>query len=119
MSQIIFKEVAEVVENLEVSLSNIYKIILTIINQLNFWVALSFYILSAMFWIFGLKRIAISKAFAMTSLNFVIISIYSFLIFKEDLSLSKILSSFFIVIGVLAISQSEELNNFFSVNSKK
>lgn len=73
----------------------------------NLWIYLGcfLYILSAVTNIVLLKFLDYSIAFPMTSLTYVWTVIISYFIFKEKLSMKKILAVIFIILGVFIISQ--------------
>lgn len=73
----------------------------------NGWIYLGtlLYVLSAMTNILLLKFLDYSIAFPMTSLTYVWTVIISYFIFKEKLSLRKVLAVILIIIGVFIISQ--------------
>lgn len=73
----------------------------------NVWIYLGtfLYILSAVTNIILLKFLDYSIAFPMTSLTYVWTVIISYFIFKEKLSIRKVLAVILIIIGVFIISQ--------------
>lgn len=58
-------------------------------------------------WIFILRKIDLSFAYTFLSISFVIILILSHFFFGEEISREKILGTFFIISGVIAIGFSE------------
>ena len=69
-----------------------------------FWIALTAFSIGAALWLIGIKSISLSKAFSVTSLNFIFIALYSFLVLNEEVSIIKIISCILIIIGVLLMT---------------
>lgn len=65
---------------------------------------LSAYFISAVFWIYLLSRVPLSFAYPMLSTSYIIITIFSIFIFKEQVSLINWLGIFIIIIGVIFVT---------------
>jgi multidrug transporter EmrE-like cation transporter len=66
-------------------------------------IGFSLYFISALFYIISLKKINLSVAYTSVSISYVFIIILSHFLFKEPLSLFKIIGSIFIIFGVSLI----------------
>lgn len=62
--------------------------------------------LASLAWMAALKEFELSKAYPFMSLSFVCVLVLSFLLFKETISIQKIIGSILIVGGVLLVSKS-------------
>lgn len=62
--------------------------------------------LASLAWMAALKEFELSKAYPFMSLSFVGVLIISFWLFKETLSVQKILGSILIIVGVILVSRS-------------
>ena len=80
-------------------------------NYNGLWLALAFSLfgLSAVFWIIGIKKTALAKAFSIVSLNYILIFSYSFFHLQESLSWYKLASCLFIICGVIILAQNENI----------
>ncbi len=58
-------------------------------------------------WIFAVSRLELSFAYPFTSLNFVLVMIFSAIVFQEQINLTKILGILAICLGVYLISRSK------------
>lgn len=108
-SQIIFTEIACKISFLSFSYENIKTIFMYLFFEPNFWLALFIFLIAALCWIVGLKKIALAKAFSIGSLNYILIFIYSYFILKEDFSFYKLGSCLLTIFGVIVLSQNENI----------
>ena len=107
--QIIFTEIANKISFLTFNFESIKTIFMYLVYEPNFWLALFIFFIAALFWIVGLKKVALVKAFSIGSLNYILILIYSFFILKEDFSFYKLGSCLLIIFGVIDLSQNENI----------
>lgn len=61
--------------------------------------------IASLTWMAALKEFELSKAYPFMSLSFVCVLVLSFFIFKESISLQKIIGSILIIIGIIFISK--------------
>lgn len=108
-SQVVFAWVAKDISFEVLTLSNVKLLSVHLFNNWFFWIALTSFGLSALFWILGIKRIALAKAFSITSLNFILIFFYSFFILNEEISILKIIACLSIVSGVVILSNAKNI----------
>lgn len=64
------------------------------------------YGLSFLLWIKVLSKVELSYAYPMVSLGYVITMIFSYFVFKENISFIRILGIAFIILGVVLVSRS-------------
>lgn len=64
------------------------------------------YGLSFLLWIKVLSKVELSYAYPMVSLGYVIVMIFSYFLFKENISFVRILGVAFIIAGVFLVSRS-------------
>ena len=62
--QIIFTEIANKISFLTFNFESIKTIFLYLVYEPNFWLALFIFFIAALFWIVGLKKVALVKAFS-------------------------------------------------------
>jgi multidrug transporter EmrE-like cation transporter len=67
---------------------------------------LGLYGLSALLWIYALSKVQLSFAYPMVALGYVVVTVLSYVIFKEDISTLRISGLSVIVIGVIMIAKS-------------
>ncbi len=103
--QILFKKTALVAEKIIADKSNnIFFLIVHILQIPYFFIALVVYGIATFYWLYLLQKIPLSLAYPFTALAMVIIPIASIYLFKENLSNSYWIGSFFIVLGIIIIS---------------
>lgn len=61
---------------------------------------------SSVFWLVVLSRIDLSLAYPMVSIGYVVVAIFSYLVFKENVSLLRWIGIITICLGVFLISRS-------------
>ena len=109
-SQIFFNILSKTqLSELTFSFLSLKKNLLIIFSSKFFFIAILLYTFSAIFWLLGIKKMPLSKAFSYTSINYILITIYSVFILNEEITINKILSILFITLGVI-IMNSKEFN---------
>ena len=63
-------------------------------------------LLSGLSWMIAMTKFDISYAYPFTSLGFLLILVFSYLLFKEPLTLYKIIGVLFIMVGIIISSKS-------------
>jgi len=105
ISQIQFNYVSKnIINQQNINFQNINNIITILITNLSFIYGVLFFGLSAIFWLIALKRMILSSAYTLTSINYILITIYSVLILHENLNWQKTISSLLIFIGIIIMS---------------
>ena len=69
-------------------------------------VGLTIYVSGTVFWLTALSRVDLSYAYPFASLSYVIMLAASWLLFKEDISLVRLLGTLLVGMGVFVISRS-------------
>ncbi len=64
------------------------------------------YVTGTVFWLAALSRVDLSYAYPFASLSYVVMLLAAFLIFKENVSLLRIIGTLVVGLGVLIISRS-------------
>ena len=80
----------------------------TFFFRLNPYVAVGYscLVLRGIAWVFILRKIELSVAYPFLSISFVIILIFSYYLFGEQITFQKIIGTFFIIGGVILIGLS-------------
>lgn len=94
--------------NLEINFTIKYLIpsIIGILKNLPVMLGIISYGLSFFIWIKVLSKVELSYAYPMVSIGYIITMIFSYFLFKENISFIRILGVVFIIIGVILISRS-------------
>jgi multidrug transporter EmrE-like cation transporter len=73
----------------------------------DFWVIQSVFLamLAMASWMFVLTKFELSYAYPFTSLSFVLVILFSYLIFAESITITKLIGLAFIVVGVIISSK--------------
>ncbi|OFI07748.1 putative 4-amino-4-deoxy-L-arabinose-phosphoundecaprenol flippase subunit ArnF [Clostridium acetireducens DSM 10703] len=85
---------------------NIFKIIFDILKNIPVMLGITSYGVSFLIWIKVLSKVELSYAYPFVSLGYVLIMIFSYLVFKENITYLRIIGVVFIIIGVIFISKS-------------
>lgn len=94
--------------NLELNFTIKYLLpsIFSILKNMPVMLGIISYGLSFLLWIKVLSKVELSYAYPMVSLGYVITMIFSYFVFKENISFIRILGVVFIILGVILISRS-------------
>jgi multidrug transporter EmrE-like cation transporter len=87
-------------------IASIFKAAPAMMSNLFLWFALLAYALSVVLWMVVLSKVEVTFAYPFLSLGFVFVTISSFLIFNENISLLRIAGIAFICLGVFFVSRS-------------
>jgi len=71
----------------------------------NVFFGLAIYLVGTVFWLAALSRVDLSFAYPFASFNYVVMLVASWLMFDEQITLSRLLGTLVIGIGVLLISR--------------
>lgn len=88
------------------SIATAFPYIFKVLTNGYFIISLSFGLLAALCWIFSLQKFQLSFAYPFMSLSFVLVIIFSNIIFKEHISFNRWLGIIAIIFGVYLISRS-------------
>jgi len=83
----------------------LYKIFPIFFSPLIF-IGLIFFGLSSIFWLVVLSRLELSLVYPMVSVAYVLVALFSWLVFKENVTLIRWLGIFVVIFGVFLISRS-------------
>lgn len=94
--------------NLELNFTIKYLIpsIFNILKNMPVMLGIISYGLSFLLWIKVLSKVELSYAYPMVSLGYVITMMFSYFVFKENISFIRILGVVFIILGVVLVSRS-------------
>lgn len=106
LSQTQFKSLAEDLPKEGYLLETFSKLI----QNYKFYLGLFFFVLSSASWIFGIKGLSLTKATSILSLNYIVIIGYGVCQLNEVLSISRVIATFLILLGILIINL-EKSNN--------
>ncbi|WP_333886588.1 SMR family transporter [Clostridium sp.] len=80
--------------------------VLNILKNIPVMLGIISYGCSFLLWIKVLSKVELSYAYPMVSLGYVITMIFSYFVFKENISSMRILGVAFIILGVILVSRS-------------
>ena len=80
--------------------------ILSILKNLPVMLGIASYGISFLIWIKVLSKVELSYAYPMVSLGYIITMMFSYFMFKENISFIRILGVVFIMLGVILVSRS-------------
>lgn len=94
--------------NLELNFTSKYIIssILSILKNAPVMLGIISYGVSFLLWIKVLSKVELSYAYPMVSIGYVLIMFFSYFIFKENISIIRILGVAFIILGVVLVARS-------------
>jgi drug/metabolite transporter (DMT)-like permease len=67
---------------------------------------LAIYVSGTLFWLMALSRVPLSYAYPFASLSYVVMLVASYLLFREDISVMRLVGTLVIGLGVFLISRS-------------
>lgn len=85
---------------------NIFYSILNILKNFPVMIGIISYGISFLVWIKVLSKVELSYAYPMVSLGYVLVMLFSYFVFKEHITLPRILGTFLIILGVFFIARS-------------
>ncbi|OAA94422.1 SMR family transporter [Clostridium coskatii] len=92
--------------NLNFTIKYLIPSILSILKNSPVMLGIISYGLSFLLWIKVLSKVELSYAYPMVSLGYIITMVFSYFIFKENISFIRILGVAFIMLGVILVSRS-------------
>ncbi|AZV56328.1 SMR family transporter [Clostridium sp. AWRP] len=92
--------------NLDFTIKYLIPSILSILKNLPVMLGIVSYGLSFLIWIKVLSKVELSYAYPMVSLGYIITMVFSYFMFKENISFIRILGVAFIMFGVILVSRS-------------
>lgn len=104
LGQVILKSGADKIGSLSLSASSLFSDLLRIIKTPQILSGMVFFGLSSLLWIKVLTRSELSLVYPMVSLSYILVAILSFLLFKEQFTMQKILGIAVIITGVVVLN---------------
>jgi len=92
--------------NLNFTIKYLLPSILSILKNLPVMLGIASYGISFLIWIKVLSKVELSYAYPMVSLGYIITMMFSYFMFKENISFIRILGVVFIMLGVILVSRS-------------
>lgn len=103
IGQVILKVGANKLGELSLSLNTLYKDMINIIKVPQIILGIMLFTMSFLLWIKVLTKNELSNSYPLVSLSYILIMIMSVFLFKEEITLRKILGTGLIVLGVWVI----------------
>jgi drug/metabolite transporter (DMT)-like permease len=106
VGQILLKKGMASMGPLTLSVSQFSNVLLKIGTNPYVIVGLAIYVFGTFFWLTALSRVELSFAYPFASLSYIIMLVASWSLFKEDISLLRLIGTLVIGLGVVIISRS-------------
>ncbi len=106
VGQILLKKGMAAMGPLTITGSGLPSLIWRIATNPYVFIGLAIYVTGTLFWLVALSRVELSFAYPFASLSYVIMLAASWLLFREDISLLRIIGTLVIGIGVILVSRS-------------
>ena len=90
----------------EISLSFLLRVLPQLMKNIFLWLSVACYGISVITWMIVLSRVEVSFAYAFLSLGFVLVTIFGYLFFNENVTLIRVIGVALICIGVFFVSKS-------------
>ena len=105
MGQLLLKKGMNSMGPVTLSLTHLPSILWQMATNPNIFFGLAIYMVGTVFWLAALSRVDLSFAYPFASFNYVVMLVASWLIFDEKITLSRLLGTLVIGIGVILISR--------------
>ena len=103
-AQLLLKKGMLIVGQLDFSLSNLVNLVIQIFQNIYLFLGLISFGVAFFFWLFVLSKVQLNIAYPIiTSLNFCLVILGSWFLFKEQLSHLQILGIGFIILGIFLL----------------
>lgn len=106
IGQILLKQGANQIGGFNWSLTTILHLLLNVYSNIFILSGIVFYGVSSFLWILALTKTELSYAYPMVAISYVLVSVMSWIIFKDDLSLTRSFALVIIILGVILLSRS-------------
>ena len=106
VGQILLKKGMTGMGPLTLSPNQVVSIIMRIATNPYVVIGLLIYVCGTLFWLVALSRVELSFAYPFASLSYIVMLVASWQLFKEDISLIRVIGTVVVGIGVLIISRS-------------
>lgn len=104
--QVLLKKGMSSIGPLTLSLSKLLSILWRMATNPYVIVGLLIYVGGTVFWLTALSRVDLSYAYPFASLSYIVMLAASWLLFREDISVVRLLGTLVVGVGVLIISRS-------------
>lgn len=101
--QLLLKRGMNAIGSVTLNLNRLIPTLWQMITNLDVFIGLVIYLFGIVFWLAALSRVDLSYAYPLASLSYVIMLIAAWLMFGEKMTLSRIMGTIVICIGVLLI----------------
>ncbi|AYD40087.1 transporter [Clostridium fermenticellae] len=91
---------------LDLTFRHLIPSIISIIKNLPVMCGIISYGVSFLLWIKVLSKVELSYAYPMVSMGYILVMIFSYFLFKENISILRIIGVAFIIIGVVLVARS-------------
>ena len=108
--QILIKLALGVVAGQQSGSISFFEQIPVVLTQAQFWGAMLCLLVSGVIWIYVLRNFELSLAYPLTSLSYVIMMVTSHFVLGERITLTKLLGTLIIVLGIVVATWGGRLN---------
>lgn len=105
LSQLLFKQGVSELGSMRFSASNVGLLIANVFRNPFLLTGLFFYSISFIFWLFVLSKMKLSVVYPITSLNFILVAIASYLLYDEKLSITQYGGILLIILGIVFLAK--------------
>lgn len=105
MGQLLLKKGMNSMGPVTLSFNQLPSVLWQMATNPNVFVGLAIYLVGTVFWLAALSRVDLSFAYPFASFNYVVMLVASWMMFDEKITLSRLLGTVVIGIGVLLISR--------------
>lgn len=106
VGQLLLKKGMNSIGSVTLSGNQIFSTLWRMMTNLNVFLGLAIYFVGTIFWLAALSRVDLSYAYPFASLSYVVMLVASWLMFNEEITVSRIIGTVVIGIGVLFIYKS-------------
>ena len=103
VGQIFFKITALRINATNITSATESSFLLQLIQEYYFWIALVFYGLATLGWVYVLQHVALSRAYPFMAVGYIIIPVLSWFLFHEQLTSRYLSGVSLIIIGIVVI----------------
>jgi len=103
VGQLLLKKGMNDIGSVTLSMDRLFPTLWQMATNLNVFVGLAIYLIGTVFWLAALSRVDLSYAYPFASLSYIIMLVASWMMFGERITLSRIIGTVVIGIGVLLI----------------
>jgi drug/metabolite transporter (DMT)-like permease len=105
MGQLLLKKGMNSMGPVTLSLNQLPSVLWQMVTNPNVFFGLAIYLVGTIFWLAALSRVDLSFAYPFASFNYVIMLVASWMMFDEKITVSRLLGTVVIGIGVVLISR--------------